>query len=136
MPEEKSTFPWPSYYRHFNFFEARMRTHSRIASIKGHGDGVYELGLSAGGSLRVFVCECYSFGVAEYGETVERLGKVDAIIINSAWCGYTPDAKRACRADKVGLYKIGDFMAALNKLKLWEYLNEVEVENFTKRGWL
>ena len=86
--------------------------------------------------LRVFVCECYSFGAAEYVEVIANLGKVDVVLINSAWCGYTLDAKRACRNDKVGLFKIGDFMAALNKPKVWEYLNEGEQEAFTKKGWL
>jgi len=136
VPDEDSKFPWPSYYRNFNFFEARMRTHSHITSIKPQGDGVYEVGVKGGGTLKVFVCDCYSFGTAEYVETTEELGELDAIIINSAWCGYTADAKRMCRGDKVGLFKIRDFMSALNKHPLWAYLNETEVENFKKKGWL
>jgi hypothetical protein len=79
---------------------------------------------------------CYSFGVAEYVETTRQLGHLDAIIINSMWCGYTWDAKRTTRADKVGLYKIRDFMAALNKQNLWDYLNDSEKEKFAKEGWL
>ena len=136
MAEEISVYPWPSYYGHFNFFEARMRGHSRIESLQGNGSGVYDLVLTSGGSLRVFICECYSFGVAEYIETIGRLGALGAIIINSAWCSYTWDAKRTSRSDKVGLYKIGDFMAALNKPKVWDYLNEGETETFKEKGWL
>jgi hypothetical protein len=113
-----------------------MRQHRCITTLKGGEEGVYELGLSVGGILRVFVCECYSFGVAEYVESVEKAGKLDAIIINSAWCGYTPEAKRMCRADRVGLFKIADFMAALNKPQLWDYLSEAETEAFKKKGWL
>jgi hypothetical protein len=135
VPEETAAYPWPSYYGHFDFFEGRMRSHSRIASIMGSGDGVYDLGLKKGGALRVFICECYSFGVAEYTEVVAKLGQLDAIIINSAWCGYTPDAKRMCRTDKVGLFKIKDFMAALNKPDLSSYLNATEKEAFAKKGW-
>jgi hypothetical protein len=134
--EETSAFPWPSYYGHFNFFEARMRGHSRITGIKGDGNGIYNLTLASGGSMRIFICECYSFGVAEYVETIEKLGQLDVIVVNSAWCGYTWDAKRTARSDKVGLYKIADFMAALNKPKVWDYLNDSEKEAFKTKGWL
>lgn len=136
MDEQTSAFPWPSYYGHFNFFEARMRGHSRVAAFKGNDAGVYDLTLASGGSIRIFICECYSFGLAEYIETIEKLGRLDAIVINSAWCGYTWDAKRTSRSDKVGLYKIGDFMAALNKPEVWDYLNDAEKETFQKKGWL
>jgi len=131
-----AAFPWPPYYGHFNFFEARMRGHGRIKAMSASAEGVYDLTLTTGVSIRVFICECYSFGAAEYVETTSKLGRLDAIIINSAWCGYTSDAKRTARAEKVGLYKIGDFMAALNRPNLWDYLNEGEKEAFKKKGWL
>jgi hypothetical protein len=134
--ERENVFPWPSYYGHFNFFESKMNQHSRVAHVRGIDRCTYELELVRGGSLRTFVCECYSFGFAEYTETVENLGRVDLITINSSWCGYTPDAKHACRGDKVGLFKIGDLMAALNKKDYWNYLNAGEKEDFEKRGWI
>ena len=129
-------FPWPPYYGHFAFFEQRMNAHSGVASLKAQGDGVYELTTKFGKTLRVFACECYSFGIAEYIETMQALGKLDAIVINSAWCGYTMDAKRLTRNDKVGLFKIGDFMSALNKVDFWDHLTEAELETFKEKGWL
>lgn len=113
-----------------------MRGHSRIKSLIGDGNGIYDLALNAGGSMRIFICECYSFGVAEYIETIDKLGPLDVIVINSAWCGYTLDAKRTSRSNNVGLYKIGDFMAALNKPEIWGYLNDREAETFKEKGWL
>ena len=50
------------------------------------------------------------------------------IIINSNWCGYSPDAKLYCREKSVGLFKIRDFMAALNLPHYWEYLTDYEKE--------
>jgi hypothetical protein len=46
------------------------------------------------------------------------------------------DAKGMARADKVGLFKIGDFMSALNRANTWEFLNKTETEFFTQKGWL
>lgn len=136
MAERSDGFPWPSYYGHFRFFEQRMDAHSHVIKVQTHGDGVYELTNVYGSKLRVFICECYSFGAAEYAETKEALGKLDAIVINSAWCGYTMDAKRLARSDKVGLFKIASFMSALNKANVWEYLTDTEQETFKKNGWL
>lgn len=136
MPAFSSKFPWPSHYGNFNFFENKMRSHNKISSVNSIGNGIYSLKLKDGRDLRIFICECYAFGVAQYMETAEILGNLDAIIINSAWCGYSPDAKRHCRQNRVGLFMIGEFMAALNRRNFWEYLTEAEKEYFKKNGWL
>jgi len=136
MSEYNSSFPWPPYYGRFLFFERRMKSHSQVTAIKALGRGVYEITLKYGNTLRLFACECYSFGAAEYVETIQALGKVDLILINSAWCNYTLEAKRLCGSEKVGLFKIGDLMAALNKQGISNYLNSGERETFEKNGWL
>jgi hypothetical protein len=136
MPAHSEDFPWPSHYGHFKFFENQMKEHHCVSNLSAINHCVYELTLTSRKILRVFICECYSFGAAEYVETAEALGRIDAIIINSAWCGYTHEAKRLCRDKKVGLFKIGDFMAALNKPEFWSYLDKRETEIFKEKGWL
>ena len=69
-------------------------------------------------------------------EAVENLGDINAVIINSAWCGYTPDAKFYCRESNVGLFKIGELMGALHRDDYWRYLTDDEKEYFKKQGWL
>lgn len=127
MPAHSDTFPWPSSYGHYDFFEQRMAGHDKVASvIRGEGEGLYEILRSQGDSMRVFVCECYAFGIAQYMETLERLGRLDAVVVNSAWCNYSIEAKRHARKSQVGLYKVGEFMAALNRSKHWEHLSALE----------
>jgi hypothetical protein len=111
-----------------------MTKHDRVERLVSYGNGLYNLSRKDGDTLRVFICECYAFGVAEYMETVERLGRLDAIIINSAWCDYSFEAKLHCREECVGLFKIKDFMAALNMRKYWLYLNKDEKEYLRKTG--
>lgn len=103
-----------------------MQSHSKVSSIRETGEGLYEIDLIDGRALVVFICECYSFGLAEYYESVENLGNLDAVVINSNWCGYTMDAKLRCREQNVGLYDIKGFMAALNLKNHWEYLTKCE----------
>lgn len=135
MSAQNEYFPWASHYGHFEFFESRMRSHSRVEDLQSQGNGVYLLKRIHGDSLKVFICECYSYGLAEYMETEQNLGKLDVVIINSIWCGYTYDAKHHCRDNKVGLFDIGEFMAALNKPQYWTHLTEEQKEYFEKKGW-
>lgn len=132
MPAHNKEFPWMSYYGNYKFFEDRMVSHSKVYNIRNIGDSFYDIKLTDGEKLRVFICECYSFGLAEYYESVERLGELDAVIINSNWCGYSMDAKLHCREHEVGLFDISGFMAALNMKNFWEYLTKQEKEYFEK----
>ena len=136
MPAYNKELPWMSYYRHYNFFESKIEEHSRVDSIKKIKDGLYYIERADRTSIKVFICECYSFDVAEYIEVFQNLGEVDAIIINSNWCGYTSNVKHHCMNKKVGVYNINDFMAALNMRNYWEYLNKSEKEKFKENGWI
>lgn len=126
MPAHNNSFPWMSYYGNYKFFEDRMLTHSKVARMRNTGEGLYEIDLNDGTTLVVFICECYSFGVAEYHESVENLGNLDAVVINSNWCGYTMDVKLHCQEQNVGVFDIKGFMAALNLKNFWEYLTKEE----------
>src|SRR3546814_18538513 len=78
-----------------------MARHQKVAELTAEGDGVYRLRRTRGDVLRLFICECYAFGVADYIETTGKLGHLDHVIINSAWCGYackTPELRPATQA--------------------------------------
>ena len=128
MSAYNDSFPWMSYYGHYRFFEDRMRSHNRVAKLRNIDEGLYEVDLIDSRTLLIFICECYSFGIAEYYESVDKLGNLNAVIINSNWCGYTMDAKLHCLENNVGLFDIRGFMAALNLRNYWEYLTENEKE--------
>lgn len=121
MAADDETFPWPSHDGRFRYFEDRMTGHDGVAGLTSIGGGVYELTTATGKTLRLFVCDCYAFGVAEYMETVDRVGEVDAVVIQSLWRGYTSEAKRHCRDRKVGLFKVNELMGALNRDDFWNY---------------
>lgn len=134
MPAYSDVFPWRSHYGEYDFFEARMKGHGRVKSIEALDAGLYQITKKDGAVLRAFICECYSYGIAEYMETTQKLGKLDAVVINSDWCGYTDEAKIECRNGGVGLFKIGEFMGALNRPDFWMYLTDWQEERYKKRG--
>ena len=136
MPAHNKNFPWMSYHGNYNFFEQRMREHSKVNTIERVNPSVYSLNLTDGRRLKVFVCECFSFDTAEYVESCENYGPLQAIVISSNWCGYSLDVKRNCMLDEVGVYDTAGFMAAINRREYWTYLTEYERERFQEYGWL
>lgn len=126
MPAHNNTFPWLSYYKHYQFFEERMREHSKVRKIENIKPGLYDIGLSDARVLRVFICECYAFDDASYQETVENYGPVNAVIISSNWCGYDFEMKLARMQEAVGIFDIRGFMAAINTRRYWEYMTDLE----------
>lgn len=134
MAAYSDNFPWPNSYGHFNFFEERMHAHGRVRALNSLGDGLYQITRLDGTILKVFVCECYAYGVAEYAETVQNLGHLDAIIISSVWCGYTYELKLDRRDQGVGVFKIAEFMGALNHRDFWRYLTTEQEEYFREKG--
>lgn len=137
MPAHNDSFPWMSYYGNYRYFEDKMAQHRKVKSLEKAGEGLYSLTRTQGDTLSIFICECYAYGVLEYLHTVEQLGaKVDVVVINSAWCGYSPDAKKHCREAHVGLFRVGELMGALHQADYWNHLTESEEEYFKKQGWL
>lgn len=136
MAARNETFPWTSHYGHYKYFETLINKHNKTASLTEESNGIYTLVRTQGDTLRIFICECYAFGTAETLETIEKLGEVNAIVINSIWCGYSPEAKQFCRDSVIGLFKIAEFMGALHRDDYWLYLTEAEEEYFQKKGWL
>ncbi|WP_084679681.1 hypothetical protein [Curvibacter lanceolatus] len=132
MPAHNSTFPWLSYYGNYRFFEDRMHEHSKVGGVKNIKTGLYDVHLLDGRVLRVFICECYAFDDASYHETVENYGPVNAVIINSNWCGYDFETKLARMHERVGIFDIKGFMTAINTSNYWGYMNADERERLKR----
>lgn len=84
MPAANNDFPWMSYYKNYNSFKRKITFHDKVLSVVDvdAANGLFDI-VQKDRTLRIFICECYSFGVAEYEEALENLGNLDAIIINS-----------------------------------------------------
>lgn len=113
-----------------------MLEHSKVDSIENVAPGLYSIKLYGGRDLKVFICECYSFDVAEYMESCGNYGSLDAVVISSNWCGYSLDVKRHCMSENVGVFDISGFMAAINRRDYWTYMTKYERDRFQENGWL
>jgi hypothetical protein len=135
MPAHTEDYPWISYYGNYNFFEQKMRAHTNVETIIKVSPSLYHIKLIDGRIIKTFICECYSFGIAEYLESCENLGELNAVVISFNWCSYSLEVKRHCMHENVGVYDIGGFMAAIRMNNYWQYLTEYENEKFKEKGW-
>ena len=124
MTAINTTFPWMSYYKNYNYFLNILRNHNKVSKIVelNKDKGYFKLYLKDSRELKLFICECYCFSVAEYEEALSNLKEIDAVVINSSWCGYTSDVKDYCKAQKVGIFKISEFLGAINLKNFWNYI--------------
>ena len=125
MVAANKEFPWMSYYRNYDFFLKKLRVHNKVNEIEiiDPKNGIYKIHLSDS-SINIFICECYSFGMAEYYELLDKIDvEIDAIVINSNWCSYSSDVKEQCKELRVGVFKIGEFLGAINRSDFWNYIS-------------
>lgn len=134
MAAFSKNFPWISHSGNYKYFEDSLSFHDKIDYLKRvNEEGLYEIGLLNKNKLRIFICDCYFFGVADYHEVIEKVGKIDCIVINSLWCGYSSEVKEYCKLRKIGVFKFGEFIGAINLNNYWEYISKEERERLKRK---
>src|SRR4051794_3017222 len=99
----------------FAYFERAIGGHSRVRALRRDGDQVYIVERKSGPDVRVWLCDIYTLGVADYYEIREADPDIDAIVVVSLWNSYTEDAADQARDDGIGIFKPGEFMSALHR---------------------
>lgn len=127
MAAANKDFPWMSYYKNYDSFLRKIRNHDLVVNVEevDASKGLFNI-VQENRTLRIFICECYSFGVAEYEEALDHFDNLDAVIINSTWCGYTSEVKEYCKENRVGVFNISEFFGAINLAEYWNYISPDE----------
>lgn len=98
------------------FFEQAMRAHTRVRDVSAVDDHVYLLRRHGQLSdVRVWVCDVYTLGIADYMAIRDAAPDTNAIVVLSQWNHYTPQARQQGKEDGVGIFKFGEFMSALHR---------------------
>ncbi len=125
MPAHNEDYPWEPYYGYDAIAKLLMK-HSKVRNVMCLQDGLFLVNRALGDELRLFACECYCYGVAELHETLNSVGQVDVIFINSMWCSYTGDAKETGLQQRIGIFTYAELMGALHRSDIWRYVPKSE----------
>jgi len=91
-----------------------LSQHTSIASMEPVSRGVFITECNDGRRLRVFVTNTYFFTDYTYEKILIEDPNINVIICSNPYSQYTDSAKRRCAEDNIGLFKLGEFMGALN----------------------
>jgi hypothetical protein len=112
------------YYTIPQFFEKRMQEHDCVKSLHRldvDDEFIYEIVRARyDDKIRVWLSDAYLFTEFDYDNRPRLLSKGDYILIAKPEGGYSVSAELVKRV-KISVGKIGEFMGALNKEKMWTY---------------
>lgn len=109
------------------FFEQILARHDRIISYKKFDNFVYALSLKDGTKYLVWLTNKYTVSINDVIEQIDN--GLDALVTISGWNGYTYEAKEYALQQHFGLFKIREFMGALNSPDPSQYYMKIDEED-------
>ncbi|HEM3634382.1 TPA: hypothetical protein U1C38_002267 [Streptococcus suis] len=110
-----------------NFFEQILVTHDRIITYQELDNFVYELLLENDTKYLVWLTNKYTVSI---NDVVEKIAEgLDALVTISGWNSYTYEAKEYALQQHFGLFKIREFMGALNYPDPSQYYMGIDKED-------
>lgn len=97
------------------FFVSRMEGHTKVLAVEEVTAQVFLLKRHGLSDVRVWVCDVYTLGVADYFAIRQADPDIDCIVTLSGYNQYTTQASEQGIADGVGVFKFGELMGALHK---------------------
>lgn len=126
MPDCYTKFPRP---QSITFFERAMRNHNKVRKINKLSDSYYEIVRLDLSSIRVFVSNYYALSLADYYEVLEEYSDIDCLITISNWNGVTQDAYAQGKRNSVGVFKMDEFLGAINFEEPSRYIRPIDRED-------
>lgn len=131
MPDSYTKFPRPES---IDYFEKAMRNHNKVRDIKRISDSYYEIRRINLSSIRVFVCNYYALSLSDYYDVLDDYDDIDCMITISNWNGVTQEAYVQGKINNVGVFKMEEFLGALNCERPSTYIRPIDREDNNKFG--
>jgi hypothetical protein len=103
------------------FFKEVLGEHARVGEVVEESPHIYTLKRRGMSSVRVFLTNVYTLGIADYLAISHAHQDIDAIVTLSGYNTYTPEAKESAVRDGLGLFKFKELMGALHKEEKAEF---------------
>jgi hypothetical protein len=97
------------------FFVQAIGGHVKVKELTAVDDQVFVLERVGLPDVRVWVCDVYTLGVADYMAIRERDPSIDCVVTMSGYNQYTPQTKAQGLAEGVGVFKFAELMGALHR---------------------
>ncbi|WP_444283365.1 hypothetical protein [Granulicatella adiacens] len=125
MPDQFVKFP---RRESIVFFEKAMNNHSRVSRYRCLSDSYYEIYRNELPTIKVFVANYYALSVSDYYDIVSDY-EVDCLVTISKWNRVTQDAYELGKSNGIGVFKMDEFLGALNNARPCTYIRPIDREN-------
>ncbi|WP_147565059.1 hypothetical protein [Coprococcus eutactus] len=100
------------------FFKRVMMEHEKVEKIdlveEDDYKAVFEIHLADGRTLVTYIGDVYVLTAADVRAIVSEYEMVDSIVVVSNWDEYTSEAKEIAKTMGIGVFKLKEFMKAIN----------------------
>jgi hypothetical protein len=124
------------YYKDIQFVQMKLQSHDRVVGFErvGNSDQLLAVTRTFADTLHVWLSDVYTLGEAEYLFLREQTPEINCIVSVSGYDRYTGEAKEQAVRDHVGLFKIGEFLGALNVKEFWTYVPRPKTDGDANAG--
>lgn len=112
---------WGVTYGRISWLENAIKLHANVVGLRRRDDIVMEVVREAGCPLTVICLDEYSLGVSGVHRVMGEFPDVNFISVGGNWNGYTPEAKKLCLSNEIGLFNSSELAGALWKDDFWNY---------------
>jgi hypothetical protein len=105
---------WNVSYSTIVYFESALSAHPKVRSVSRKRDLLFEINLVSEKQIIVLLVNEYTLGLAAVHRALAEFPSAEFIVTGSNWSSYTRDAKDFGSKSKIGIFQIGEFLAALN----------------------
>lgn len=96
------------------FFLENVGQHAKVESVEQESQNVFVVHRRRMPDVRVWLCDVYTVGIADYTRIRDADFDIDCIVTISGFNSWTREAKDQGLEDGVGVFKYGQFKGALN----------------------
>jgi hypothetical protein len=84
-----------------------MEAHTKVPKVEKVTPGRWDLTMTNGGVIHVFITDVYTFSASDYAMLREKYPEVDIIVQASAWNHFSTEAEENARGDGVVTVRLG-----------------------------
>ena len=100
------------------YFEKVMKVHEKVDAVEfveaDRYKAIFKIYLADGRLLVTYIADVYVLTAADVREILSEYGDIDCIVVVSNWDHYTSDAKNVAKSMGIGVYRLKEFMKAIN----------------------
>ena len=116
------------------YFEKAMHRHDRVEGFEKLEDYYYRILRYGMSPVNVVITNYYTLGYGELLDILEKYPKTNCVITISNWNGCTGQAYREGKKKGIGVFKMEEFMGAINCVNACTYIRPIDREDNDRFG--